>query len=240
MSERVYSIPPAAAPRAQCLCRRASGTVPRVRFGEARPLLRGAQRPRGGGKLRGFAAHARRARERPERALFSAVGYGELSGFSRWVRPQPELSLQLVYPWGAAVVCGLWQGTPGGFSRGLAEVPLSALLPPTSWARKKSARPPGRDPAIYAAKGGTSGAPRRGAIKAFRPPGGTSKTAARQNALVILAAWKAAIPVKPRRAQRGKSKAPRRGAQKPLSAGRRPPLPKRERKKILSEYKALA
>ena len=41
--------------------------------GEARPLLRGAQRPRGGGKLRGYAAHARRARERPERALFSAV-----------------------------------------------------------------------------------------------------------------------------------------------------------------------
>ena len=67
--------------------------------------------------------------------------------FRRWERPQPELSPQLVYPWGAAVVCGLWQGTPGGFSRGLAEVPLSALLPPTSWARKKSARPPGRDPA---------------------------------------------------------------------------------------------
>ena len=43
--------------------------------GEARPLLRGAQRPRGGGKLRGFAVHARFARERPERALFSAVGY---------------------------------------------------------------------------------------------------------------------------------------------------------------------
>ena len=28
MSERAYSIPPAAAPRAQCLCRRVSGTVP--------------------------------------------------------------------------------------------------------------------------------------------------------------------------------------------------------------------
>ena len=73
ISGRVYSIPPAAAPRAQCLCPRASGTVPRVPIGEARPLLRGAQRPRGGGKLRGYAAHARRARERPERALFSAV-----------------------------------------------------------------------------------------------------------------------------------------------------------------------
>ena len=106
--------------------------------------------------------------------------------FRRWERPQPELSPQLVYPWGAAVVCGLWQGTPGGFSRGLAEVPLSALLPPTSWARKKSARPPGRDPAIYAAEGGSPKAPRRGAKKAFRPPGGKSKK-------------------KPRRAQRGKS-----------------------------------
>ena len=48
--------------------RNRTGSAP----GEARPLLRGAQRPRGGGKLRGFAAHARRARERPERALFSA------------------------------------------------------------------------------------------------------------------------------------------------------------------------
>ena len=75
ISGRVYSIPPAAAPRAQCLCPRVSGTVPGVRLGEARPLLRGAQRPQGGGKLRGYAAHARRARERPERALFSAVGY---------------------------------------------------------------------------------------------------------------------------------------------------------------------
>ena len=62
--------------------RRAAGAMPlpaslRNRTGrasgEARPLLRGAQRPRGGGKLRGFAAHACRARERPERALFSAV-----------------------------------------------------------------------------------------------------------------------------------------------------------------------
>ena len=148
ISGRAYSIPPAAAPRAQCLCPGVSGTVPGVRFGEARPLLRGAQRPQGGGKLRGFAAHARKARERPVRALFSAAGLGQPSGLGRWVRPQPELSPQLVYPWGAAVTCGLWQGTPGGFSRGLAEVPLSALLPPTSWAPKKSARPPGRVPAF--------------------------------------------------------------------------------------------
>ena len=62
--------------------RRAAGAMPlpeslrsstESAFVEARPLLHGAQRPRGGGKLRGFAAHARRARERPERALFSAV-----------------------------------------------------------------------------------------------------------------------------------------------------------------------
>ncbi len=61
--------------------RRAAGAMPlpeslrnrtRSAPGEARPLLRGAQCPRGGGKLRGFAAHARSARERPFRALFSA------------------------------------------------------------------------------------------------------------------------------------------------------------------------
>ena len=107
--------------------------------------------------------------------------------FLCWERPQPELSLQLVYLWGVTATGGYWQGTPGGFSRGLAEVPLSALLPPTSWARKKSARLPGRVPAIHAAAGGTLKAPRRGAKKAFRPPGGTSKK-------------------KPRRAQRGKSR----------------------------------
>ena len=102
--------------------RRAAGAMPlpaslRNRTGsasgEARPLLRGAQRPRGGGKLRGFAAHARKARERPERALFSAAGYGEPSGVRCWERPQLELSPQLVYPWGAAAARGLWQGTPG-------------------------------------------------------------------------------------------------------------------------------
>ena len=54
---------------------------------------------------------------------------------------------------------------------------LSALLPPTSWARKKSARLPGRDPAISAAEGGTFGAPRRGAKKAVRPQGGKPKPA---------------------------------------------------------------
>ncbi|WP_277138628.1 hypothetical protein, partial [Anaerotruncus massiliensis (ex Togo et al. 2019)] len=59
-----------------------------------------------------------------------------------------------------------------------AEVPLSALLPPTSWACKKSARPPGRDPAIYAAEGGFPKAPRRGAKKfilAQRVPGFKNK-----------------------------------------------------------------
>ena len=102
--------------------RRAAGAMPlpvslRNRIGrapgEARPLLRGAQRLWGGGKRRGFAAHARRACERPERALFSAAGFGEPSGFNCWERPQPELSLQLVYLLGAAVTCGYWQGTPG-------------------------------------------------------------------------------------------------------------------------------
>ena len=79
MSGRVYSNPPAAAPRAQCLCPRVSGTVPEVFIGEARPLMCGAQRPRGGGKLRGFAAHARKARERLYGALFSAGGPSNVS-----------------------------------------------------------------------------------------------------------------------------------------------------------------
>ena len=162
INRQVYRIPPAAAPRAQCLCQRVSGTVPEMLSGRYDGKNAKERRPPGGAPL-----------------WLSLL-------FLCWERPQPELSLQLVYPWGAAAVRGSWQGTPGGFSRGLAEVPLSALLPPTSWARKKSARRPGRDPAIYAAEGGSPKAPRRGAKKAFRPPGGKSKK-------------------KPRRAQRGKS-----------------------------------
>ena len=169
MNERAYSIPLDAAPRAQCLCRRVSGTESdvrpgrHVRFCVARSAHREAENCAASPRPRAERANARNGR------CFPPWVPGEPSGVRCWVRPQPELSLQLVYPWGVAVVCGLWQGTPGGFSRGLAEVPLSALLPPTSWARKKSARPPGRDPAISAAEGGTSGAARRGAKKA--PPG---------------------------------------------------------------------
>ena len=184
---RVSSIPPGAAPRAQCLCPRVSGAVPKVhswrhvRFCMARSAHGEAENCAATPRTCAERANARNGR------CFPPCVPGEPSSFICWERPQPELSLQLVYPWGAAVVCGLWQGTPGGFSRGLAEVPLSALLPPTSWARKKSARLPGRDPAIPAAEGGTSEAPRRGAKKAFRLPGGTSNK-------------------KPRREQRGKSK----------------------------------
>ena len=126
--------------------------------------------------------------------------------FHRWVRPQPELCPQLVYLWGATVVCGSWQGTPGGFSRGLAEVPLSALLPPTSWARKKSARLPGRVPAISAAEGGTFGAPRRGAKKAVRPQGGKPKPARGGTRSCFLPLGKRQFPSKHRRVQRGNSK----------------------------------
>ena len=43
---------------------------------------------------------------------------GEPSGLSRWVRPQPELSLQLVNPWGVTVTGGFWQGVSRGFLRG--------------------------------------------------------------------------------------------------------------------------
>ena len=101
--------------------RNRTGSAP----GEARPLLRGAQRPRGGGKPGGTAARARRAHVscgpcpqltprsvKPMRVRLP----GKLAAHSVsacWERLQPELSPQLVYPWGAAVVCGLWQGTPG-------------------------------------------------------------------------------------------------------------------------------
>ena len=114
--------------------RRAAGAMPlpenpRNRTGsasrEALTLLRGAQRPRGGGKPGGTAARARRAHVscgpcpqltprsvKPMRVRLP----GKLAAHSVsacWERLQPELSPQLVYPWGAAVVCGLWQGTPG-------------------------------------------------------------------------------------------------------------------------------
>ena len=128
--------------------------------GEARPLLRGAQRPRGGGKLRGYAAHARRARERPFRALFSAVGFGELSGFGRWERPQPELSLQLVYPWGAAVTCGYWQGTPGD-SKGPGGGSFGVLLWVLSLTQRK----------YPACRGGTRQSPPPQAAHLKRPGG---------------------------------------------------------------------
>ncbi len=66
-------------------------------------------------------------------AHFRSAAHGRrsfLAGllFPCWERPQPELSPQLAYSWGAVVTGGYWQGTPGGFSRGLAEVPLSVLL----------------------------------------------------------------------------------------------------------------
>ena len=140
-----YSSPSAAAPRAQRLCRRASGAVPRVRPG--RPIV---MLPKCRSVCQGVGARA--LLQRPS----GTVPDMRTGRYGRWVRPQPELSPQLVYLWGVTATGGYWQGTPGGFSRGLAEVPLSVFLPPTSWACKKSARLPGRVPAIYAAEGGSS------------------------------------------------------------------------------------
>ncbi|GKH48039.1 hypothetical protein CE91St45_26010 [Oscillospiraceae bacterium] len=60
------------------------------------------------------------------------------------------------------------------------EPPLSALLSSISWAIKKWTRLPGRDPAIPAAGGGTSKAPRRGAKKA--PPGAARQIQSRRRA----------------------------------------------------------
>mgnify|MGYP007060496427 CR=1 FL=1 len=121
---RVFSIPPAAAPRAQCLCPRASGTVLRVRSGRHVRICvaRSAH-----GEAENCAAlprtRARRANARNGRCFPPCVP-DEPSGFGRWERPQLELSLQLVYPWGAAVTCGYWQGTPGGFLKGTGGSPL--------------------------------------------------------------------------------------------------------------------
>ena len=102
------------------------------------------------------------------------------------------------------------------------EPPLSALLSSISWAIKKWTRPPGRDPAIPAAGGGTSKASRRGAKKA--PPG-----AARQIKAACRGGTRQSPPPKAahlkrpggarrklRRAQHGKSKA---------AGGRAPAIP---------------
>ena len=43
MSGRVYSIPPAAAPRAQCLCRRVPGTVPEMQLENDQVGARGGE-----------------------------------------------------------------------------------------------------------------------------------------------------------------------------------------------------
>ena len=53
ISEQAYSIPPAAAPQAQCLCRRAPGTVPGGASGETRPpsCKQVIKRPPEGGRL---------------------------------------------------------------------------------------------------------------------------------------------------------------------------------------------
>ena len=113
ISERAYSIPPAAAPQAQCLCPGVSGTVLGVRLGRH---VRFCMARSAHGEAENCAAsprtHAERANARNGRCFPPCVP-GEPSGVRCWERPQPELSLQLVYPWGAAVVCGLWQGTPG-------------------------------------------------------------------------------------------------------------------------------
>ena len=102
--------------------RRATGAMPlpaslRNRTGsasgEARPLCvaRSAH-----GEAENCAAtprtRAERANARNGRCFPPRVP-GEPSGVRCWERPQPKLSPQLVYLWGAAVVCGYWQGTPG-------------------------------------------------------------------------------------------------------------------------------
>ncbi len=170
MSGRVYGIPSAAAPRAQCLCPRVSGAVPKVhsgrhgRFCVARSAHGEAENCAALPRTRAERANTRNGRCFPPRVLAS-------------------LPTAVVGRSGTSLLPAAgWTRAAGGFSRGASfappssssEPPLSALLPPTSWARKKSARPPGRVPAIPAAEGGTSGAPRRGTKKAS--PGESRQT----------------------------------------------------------------
>ena len=117
ISERAYSIPPSAAPRAQCLCRRVSGTVPKVRPGRhgrfcvARSAHGEAENCAATPRTRAERANARNGR------CFPPCVPGEPSSFICWERPQPELSPQLVYLWGVTVTGGYWQGVSRGFQR---------------------------------------------------------------------------------------------------------------------------
>ncbi|WP_418703918.1 hypothetical protein, partial [Anaerotruncus massiliensis (ex Liu et al. 2021)] len=63
-------------------------------------------------------------------------GFGEPFGFIYWVRPQPELSPQLVYLWGVTATGGYWQGTPGD-SKGPGGGSFGALLWLLSLAQRK-------------------------------------------------------------------------------------------------------
>ena len=115
ISGRAYSIPPASAPQAQCLCPGVSGTESEVRQGRhgrfyfARISHGEAENCAASPRTRAERANARNGR------CFPPCVPGEPSSFICWERPQPELSPQLVYPWGVTVVRGSWQGTPGGY-----------------------------------------------------------------------------------------------------------------------------
>ena len=86
MSERAYSIPPAAAPRAQCHCPRASGTESKVRPGRhgrfcvARISHGEAENCAATPRTRAGRANARNGR------CFPSGVPGEPSGFGRWER----------------------------------------------------------------------------------------------------------------------------------------------------------
>ena len=105
ISGRAYSIPPAAAPRAQCLCRRVSGTVPKVRPGRhgrfcvARSAHGEAENCAATPRTRAERANARNGR------CFPPGVPGEPSGFGRWERkahvscgPCPQLTPRSVKP----------------------------------------------------------------------------------------------------------------------------------------------
>ena len=127
MSERAYSIPPAAAPRAQCLCPRVSGTVPEVRPGRHGRFCV-ARSAHGEAENRAVQppARAKRANARNGRCFPPGVP-GEPSGFGRWERkahvscgPCPQLTPRSVKPMRVRLT--------GGGSATLPRVPLPGKL----------------------------------------------------------------------------------------------------------------
>ncbi len=108
--------------------------------------------------------------------------FGEARPVPHAGRTEIRLSPQLVYLWGAAVICGSWQGSPGGFSRGLAEVPLSGLLVPFRPSEKEPARRGGSRQLHRSLSGNPKDRCRSATDKLRRSMSGKSKSSAAREA----------------------------------------------------------